>query len=358
MKISPRRSRRPSALIAILTAGAFIVPAAADAEAGQYDWAPSPDPGSGVPYQIVGGELPDQLFEEVSSCPAVESFESVIVPYCVKVKVRDGEIKLGKTTAQVDPFEIIMGLGTQEDGQLVMVPGGSEGSAPAAVPIGGGLLGIPALDALIEPLGLLSISATPMVGEPALVGQPGQSPLATGLDFSRWVGGTHAGPVTFNVPMSIKLNNLLLGETCEIGQIDLNLTTGPAAPPPDVEPLSGANGNAWSTTWFRDGYPPANPFDPGPSFNINIHDGATFVDNGFTVPGASDCGVAGLGKILSDLDLRDLNVFNRVINSQSGLPSVGGRNYARFTVDVLMMSYNSSSGLGSPWYLGDPRLNG
>jgi len=111
------------------------------------------------------------------------------------------------------------------------------------------------------------------------------------------------------MPIKVRLVNLLLGMDCHIGTnsrpVVLNLITGTTSPPAPNRPISGSFGEPEGTT------------------TRVIFRGAKNVENSFSVPGATECGL-GLGLI------------NSLVNLRLGLPSAGGNNFAEVTNDVAL----------------------
>jgi streptogramin lyase len=145
--------------------------------------------------------------------------------------------------------------GQQLDSQPVPVPGGLLGTIPLLGPIVGPLVG-PAND--------LSVSLT----------------LAGPVNLT-------LAPLGATVPVTLHLNNLVLGSNCTIGPVVQHLLFAKTA----------AGQNDPATTWW------SLPIDGG--------------DQTFSVPGAQGCGAIPL-------------VFDAVIDTQLGLPSSSGNN----TVDL------------------------
>lgn len=109
------------------------------------------------------------------------------------------------------------------------------------------------------------------------------------------------------LPIKVHLINTagILGDNCYIGSdanpIVLNLTTGTTSPPPPNEPISGQ--------------PPKLSID---GLGIAHFDDGIYVDNSFSVPGASGCVLKLFGFIPISL--------NGFVNEQADLPSPAGNN--------------------------------
>lgn len=108
------------------------------------------------------------------------------------------------------------------------------------------------------------------------------------------------------LPIKIKLENPLLGETCHLGSeahpIELRLTTGTTSPPPPNQPITGAHGNF--THEEEEGQ------------ELTVLTGNTLVDGAFSVPPAEGCG----GHLAAIVDQR--------IDQALGLESPAGHNTA------------------------------
>jgi hypothetical protein len=196
---------------------------------------------------------------------------------------------IGSTTvATTSPTSVSLGLRYTKSGQAVAVlpVDGTSALTASPTPIPGGLTGIPGLDG-----GVLQVTATPqLVGKPTVVLANLLSAKGTGLAL----------------PLDILVSTPtgLLGPSCTIGDrtspVELQLTTGTTSPPPPNTPISGAVGSVTSS-----------------SNGVITDTGLTLVDNSFAVPGADNCGIAG--------------VLDPVLDLDKGLPSPAGHNTARLS---------------------------
>lgn len=299
---------RAAMLIACATALAMLTPAAAS---GQIRHGGSLAPGVGP------GAISDEVIERFRDCPTDDKFpEGVGLFLCMHVKAYDGELKLGDVRATIDdPIEATVGIGLGEGGVPIVAMGGDEGegesAGPAPVKISGGILGVPELDPVIdaEPLGLLSLSATPQIGA---------------LDAP---GADEQGRLPHIVlPLSIKLNNTLFGGKCQIGTPEepfvVNLITGTTAPPPGVAPISGDTGVK----------PPNEGWNAYGAHTLVSRVGARSVDNTFAVPGAEKCDL-----LVGDALDQPSGLFDPVINSIAGLPSPAGNNEMAISIDTYVV---------------------
>ncbi len=263
---------------------------------------------------------------------------------CLRITAHGGEIKLGKTVASVDPITMVLGVAYSTDYQVFVSAEGSGEAAPVRIP--GGIIGVASLDPLLDALGL-GLSVTPQIGE---AGIAGDDPLSAALSFLSYIQSYDdtavEEPTTLRLPLSIKLNNLLLGADCQIDEFDINLTNGTTTPPEGVEPMTGTQGDG-NQARYRMG---ANAF----SYNTQVSSrvGAEFNDNAFAVPGANDCDPLGaldptvdqldglLGGSLGAVGLgTDHGLLDPIVNAQAGLPSPAGQNYASFTLDFQLVGY-------------------
>jgi hypothetical protein len=193
------------------------------------------------------------------------------------------------------------------------------------------------LDPVTDLLGnLLTVSATPLIGSANVAPD-------SALQFLSWLQGDDSQPITVSLPLSIKANNLLLGNKCAIDEFQLNLTTGTPVVPEGVPTMTGGNG-VFTTTTYR----PTNG-TAGIPFSARV--GAEVVDNAFAVPGASQCDL-----LVGDLLDQPTGLFDSTVNGQVGLPAASG-NHARFKVDTVMVPYNrfliGATGAPAPLNFGD-----
>ncbi len=167
----------------------------------------------------------------------------------------------------------------------------------------------------IPPVGKTGIFAKPVQVPGGLLGIdfpiPGNAVTAT----VQLAGPTSAIKVdanTFTVSMPVKLalTNPIIGPGCQIGStsspVRLNMIVGTTAPPAPNRPITGRVGT----------------FDFSNPAYIAVR-GNTNVDNSFSVPGASNCGI-GLGLI------------NSIVNAKLKLPSAGGNNTLIINNDIFI----------------------
>ncbi len=153
-------------------------------------------------------------------------------------------------------------------------PAGTNGLFAQPVNVPGGLLGIEL------PISLNQVLATAELAGPA-------SSIRLGASFE------------LRLPIKLRLSNPLIGSNCHIGTdrnpVMLHLITGTTEPPPPNMPITGRPG----TTEF---IPP----------DTLAQRESLYVENSFSVPGASGCGGLGLIDLLVDAKLK--------------LPSAAGNN--------------------------------
>lgn len=208
------------------------------------------------------------------------------VATCLFSSTTSTTFEIGSTTITSSvPTTLSLGLSYTKSGQPVAVlpDNGTQALQSPAVPVPGGLTGIGSLGG-----GELAVTATPQ-----LVGLPTVS-------LANLLGGNGPG-LTLPIDVLVGTPTGLLGSDCTLGEasdpIALNLTTGTTNPPSPNTPISGSPGTTSST----------------PQGLITVS-GMTLVDNSFAVPGADNCGTAGL--------------LDPVIDLQKGLPSAAGSNTA------------------------------
>jgi hypothetical protein len=196
-----------------------------------------------------------------------------------------GTFQINSTTlTATQPAILSLGLISTSKGTTAVAPtDGTPALQSPAIPVPGGLLGIPGSS------GPLAVYATPQ-----LVALP---TISIGNLLS--TSGT-----AVQLPLQTLLTNPLLGTDCTLGDasnpMTLNLTDGTTSPPPPNKPITGSLGTL--TTGAH---------------GVLIDEGATLVDNAFAAPGADNCGPLGLLDPVVDLD--------------KSLPSAAGMNTAVLT---------------------------
>jgi hypothetical protein len=256
-----RRKLAAPSLIALLTGASLLIAAA---------------PSSAQPKALPPG------LAQFANCPV----KVKAVSLCVYSSTSSTTFQIGKTTvSSTKPSTISLGVIFTSSGAIkVVLPDNGKSALQApAIPLPGGLTGIPGAGS-----GELAVTATPQ-----LVGTPT-------LSLANLVEAKGAG-LTMPIDVLVSTPTGLLGSDCTIGDasspITLNLTTGKTDPPAPNKPISGAKGTLASK-----------------SDGEVIISGLKLVDNAFAVPGADNCGPAGLADEILDID--------------KGLPSAAGNNSA------------------------------
>jgi hypothetical protein len=227
---------------------------------------------------------------------------------CIYSPTESGEITLGKQTVPIVNTQVLQGGLLREEEEFVkqLAPAlNGETLTKTAQRVPGGLLGVKcseikgeghdekelrkACEKIFEE-GFLGVSAVTELAAPASSVVLNTFSEATGL-------GT-----ALTLPVKVKLENALFGSKCYIGSnsdpIMLDLTTGTTSPPAPNSPISG-NPGVQSTK------------EEG---GILVISGVKLVNNSFSAPGATGCGLFGL--------------LDGLINAKLGLPSAAGSNTA------------------------------
>jgi hypothetical protein len=127
------------------------------------------------------------------------------------------------------------------------------------------------------------------------------------FDFLSFFFGDSTPAVT--LPIRVHLENPFLGSSCYIGSssspVTLKLTDGTTSPPAPNTPITGSAGDITTN-------------DDG---SVTTAAGNTLVDNSFSVPAATDCGITFLDRLL----------VTPAVNLKEGLPSAAGNNTAILT---------------------------
>ncbi len=225
--------------------------------------------------------LPPSL-QKFAHCPTGVA----AVATCLFSSTTSTTFSIGSTTVtSSSPTTVSLGLRYTKTGQAVAVlpDDGSQALQSPAIPLPGGLTGIPALQG-----GVLAVTVTPQ-----LVGLPS-------VNLGALLTGKAPG-LTLPIDVLISTPTGLLGPECTIGDaanpILLHLTTGTTSPPAPNKPISGSPGTTKSTAQ-----------------GLITVTGMTLVDNSFAVPGTDNCGSDG--------------VLDPVLNLDKHLPSAAGSNTA------------------------------
>jgi hypothetical protein len=219
-----------------------------------------------------------QQYTKFSDCPV----ENPNTDACVYAQTTSGEFVIGSKTVPITKTITIQGGLDNETNELIPAADGNTLSK-TALPLPGGLTGIPGLEIGGEVTATAELAGTAILNAAALNEEKG---------------------VAAELPLKIKLSNPALGESCYIGSdaepVVLHLTTGTTAPPSPNTPISGKRGN----------------FDPFSDPGIIHITNNTLVDNAFSAPGVSGCG--GALSVLLD----------PAIDLDAGLPAAAGHNTA------------------------------
>lgn len=234
----------------------------------------------GVARATSNGLPPD--LQHFANCPV--NVKGVAT--CLFSSTTSTKFEIGSTTVtSSSPTTLSLGLRYTSAGQPVVVlpDNGTEALQSPAIPLPGGLTGIPRLDG-----GVLSVTVTPQ-----LVGKPS-------LSLGNLLEGRGPG-LTLPIDVLVSTPTGVLGSDCTIADavdpITLTLTTGKTSPPPPNTPISGSKGKTSSTAQ-----------------GLITITGMTLVDNSFAVPGTDNCGIGG--------------VLDPILNLDKGLPSSAGSNTA------------------------------
>lgn len=220
-------------------------------------------------------------YTQFAGCPSPEEVAGLST--CIRSEVTGGFLQTGKKTVPIEhPLTISGGLNEELEGFAFNSKGGLT-KVKQKVP--GGVFGLTGLTFLLE---LLGSEALTLYAVTELAGTP------TEFNFN-----------TVTLPIKVHLENSVLGSKCYLGSnsnpIVLHLSTGTTNPPPPNKPITGKE--------------PTLEVDAKEIVHFN---NGTYVDNSFSVPGASGCTLTLFGFIPISL--------NGLVNEQAGLPSPAGKN--------------------------------
>jgi hypothetical protein len=231
---------------------------------------------------VVAGGTAQAVFPDFTGCTSRRIEEGI----CIDIQQRSGSFEIKGFRVPLHETLEIRGKVIPNETEIptFVPPTGTTGffARPEMVP--GGLLGIEWLP------GNSVLAITELAGPPSAI-------------------HINPGPSTVELPIRVRLVNLLLGMDCHIGNnrnpVRLTLITGTTNPPPPNTPISGEFGEA-------------SPIPGGIQRVGNLN-----VDNSFAVPGATECGL-GLGLI------------NSLVNLRLQLPSAAGNNSMQLRNDVAV----------------------
>ncbi|QKW23212.1 hypothetical protein HUT16_32705 [Kitasatospora sp. NA04385] len=283
---APRRRRLLSGAAVLATAAllAGVAPGSASASTG----AAAP----GAPYTGMGN-CP-------LAAPAMHDPANLQVGCLVSV-TNAGKFTLGSTVVPFNsPITLQFGFYWDKSAPEVSFPDGSTANQYTVVPpTNAPLLSAPMVQINIPGIQNYLPGITSVFAQVELAGPVTKfTPLATGEPY----------PV-FQLPIKLHLYNALFGAHCYVGSdsspLLLKPTTGSTAPTGSTPPMTGDPGTL--------GYDP----DPNGHNALAISEtNASLVDNTFTVPGASGCGLLGS--------------LNQIINWTMGLPAAAGKDSVSF----------------------------
>jgi hypothetical protein len=221
--------------------------------------------------------------KKFANCPV----DNPAVTLCLFSKVSSTTFDIGSTAlTSTATSTVSFGVSFSQTGvaTVVLPDNGTQALQSPAIPLPGGLLGIPgAPDG-----GALAVDVTPQ-----LVGLPT-------LSLGALLTGQGAG---LSLPIDVLVSNSsgLLGTSCTIASeadpITLNLTTGTTNPPSPNTPITGSPGTLKNK-----------------AHGLLQIKGMSLVDNAFAVAGANGCGPSG--------------ILDEVLDLDKSLPSAAGNNTA------------------------------
>lgn len=239
----------------------------------------------------------------------VELPEGILLALCVEIVLTGGQAQFGGVSSDVSgPIVIRQVVGVDSTFTPIMIEedgegGGSGGLAFPAINVPGGIFaGIPLLE---------DLSLGPITEVNALI-KPLDELSMTDPDVAVFLGG-NGTLTTASLPLQVQVDNLLLGDTCNIGSaadpivFNLPIEVGEYDQVEDSEGLSIGQIAPVSVT-----------------------------DDAFSVPAAAGCGILGTGNLIEGLGLAPLNLFNGLVNDSVGLPSPSGSNLLHFDGFIIM----------------------
>ncbi|MFF7637856.1 hypothetical protein ACFZB9_32620 [Kitasatospora sp. NPDC008050] len=257
-----------------------------------------------APAQAAPATAPGGPYTGMGNCPVGSpglSDPTNLQVGCVVSVTNTGSFTIGSTTVPLtSPITLQFGVYWGKSAPVVTFPDGSKANQYATVaPTGTQLL--TAQPAQITIPGIINFlpGVTSVFAQVELAGPVTDfTPLAAGENY----------PV-FKLPVKLHLFNAFFGDDCYIGSdsspIVLRPTTGTTAPPAPAQPMTGSPGTI------------ALKGDPnGHHALIASFTGAKLVDNTFSVPGASGCGLGG--------------ILDPIIDWTMGIPSGAGQGSVSF----------------------------
>jgi hypothetical protein len=241
-------------------------------------------------------------FTRFANCP----YKNTSVRKCIYSTTESGEVVLGsKKVPIVNPVVLQGGYGQAVEGFSPFFEATNGITlSKAAQPVPGGLAGIVNCNEIKEPI---LKAACKLVFENGVTGLNSTLELARPASEIRISENNLAGEagVALKLPVKVHLENPVLGSGCYVGSkgtpLKWELTSGTTAPPAPNKPISGSAGF----------------FEILAEGSILEAQGAKFVDNAWSAPGASGC-----GGFLIEL------ILDPIINAAAGLPAKAGLNTA------------------------------
>jgi hypothetical protein len=241
-------------------------------------------------------------FAPFKYCP----YNNAAVATCLQALTTSGSFKLGNATVPITAATpvTLQGGFTLNDSDATTTwfnAVGADTLSKTRMKVPGGLLGLVDTGGLT---GLLITALNNAIAAENDVYATAELAGAVKFDFIAFFFGTNDPAVT--LPLKIHLENPFLGSGCYIGSsskpVTLKLTVGTTSPPPPNAPITGSAGDITSNA---DG-------------SVTTAAGNRLVDNSFSVPAASNCGITFLDKLL----------VTPAVNLKEGLPSPAGKNTA------------------------------
>ncbi|MFI9271151.1 hypothetical protein ACIGXM_10630 [Kitasatospora sp. NPDC052896] len=268
-----------------------------------------------VPAHAAGG-APGGPYTGMGACPVTApamTDPTNLQVGCVVSVTQAGSFTIGTTTVPLtSPITLQFGVYWDKSAPVVKFPDGSTANQYRTVaPTGAALLDAQPAQITIPGITNFLPGITSIFAQVELAGPVTDfTPLAAGEPY----------PV-FQLPVKLHLSNLFFGDDCYLGSdtspIVLRPTTGRTAPPPPAQPMTGSPGTI------------SVAGDPnGHHSLIASFTGAQLVDNTFSVPGATGCGLGG--------------ILDPVIDLAMGLPSGAGQGSVSFQQTDTTLALDTS----------------
>jgi len=232
-------------------------------------------------------------YTQFKGCPSPEEAK---LENCLRSDVTGGHLQMGSKNVPIENPLTLIGAVDGNFENFTAGPGGGLSKTKQKVP--GGVIGLTGLTWLLEFFGseaLTLYAVTELAGVPS---------------------GFTVETVTLPIKVHLETPSGVLGNNCYIGSVSspitLHNTTGTTSPPAPNKPITGV-------------FPEISEDEK----HILHFSNGTYVDNSFSVPGASGCTLKLFGFIPISL--------NGFVNSQAALPSAAGKNEAvqEFDIEVV-----------------------